>query len=172
MACRSNPIQLDEASRLWAYDHETGRLTWRIATKGHGGGISPGSDAGTIKDGYIQVGTKGRQYRVHRIAWLLMTGRHAPSDMDIDHINGKRADNRWSNLRLATRSQNNTNRKSAKTSSGVNGVYQRPDTGKWHARVTVNYRVILLGQFATKDEAVAARIAGEIEHYGNHRGTI
>jgi hypothetical protein len=167
---RANPISIQVARSLWDYNPETGEITWRVTRNAHGGRVAPGVVAGTRKDGYVQLCTSGRQYRAHRVAWLLMTGDHPPFDMDIDHVNGNRSDNRWSNLRLATRSQNNTNRRTAKTSSGVNGVYQRGDTGKWHARVTVNYRVIHLGQFDTKDEAISARRAGEAQHYGNYRG--
>lgn len=169
MACKHR-ISFDDAAKIWAYCPETGRIIWKVERRCAGGKVFPGTTAGTVKDGYMQIGTGGAHFRAHRIAWLLMTGSHAPSDMDIDHINGDRSDNRWSNLRLATRSQNNVNRKRAKTASGVNGVYQRRDTGKWHARVTVNYRVILLGQFNTKEESVAARHQGEAEHYGNFRG--
>jgi hypothetical protein len=102
-----------------------------------------------------------------------MTGEWPPENLDIDHINGNRSDNRWCNLRLATRSQNNWNRPpQANNPFGVSGVYlrtYRSGNTKWHARVTVDRKPILLGTFDTMDEAVAARRAAEIKYFGEFR---
>lgn len=68
-----------------------------------------GKQAGTLqKRGYSTIGIDGKRYYAHRLAWLYKNGE-LPSN-EIDHINGVKSDNRIDNLRLATRSQNASNR--------------------------------------------------------------
>jgi hypothetical protein len=93
--------------KLFSYDVDTG-IFIRIADLGIRARI--GSRAGWITgDGYYSMSIKCRKYRAHRVAWLYMTGKWPPHQ--IDHINGDRLDNRWGNLRLATNSQNQWNSK-------------------------------------------------------------
>lgn len=165
-------ITLDEARSLFGYNPETGDLIWKVIRKCHGGFVVPGTVAGTNSNGYTAVGVNQRIYRAHRIAWLLQTGEWPSAGMDIDHINGNRSDNRWCNLRLATRSQNNMNRSKAKTAHGAAGVYQRTyrsGNKKWHARVAFDGQLILLGHFDTKEDALAAREAAEVKYFGAFR---
>jgi hypothetical protein len=71
----------------------------------------------------------------------------APIDKEVDHINGDPLDNRKSNLRLATHSQNMFNRGKTKVNtSGFKGVSWDKRTGKW--RICVN-----LGGFETPEKA-------------------
>lgn len=65
--------------------------------------------------GYLVVYAFGRLVRAHRLAWVLMTGKWPEND--IDHINRDRADNRWCNLREATRAENLRNTGPRKTSA-------------------------------------------------------
>lgn len=80
----------------------------------------------------------------------------------VDHINRDKTDNRISNLRLATRSENarNINRRRDNT-SGITGVNFLPKTNRWTAKLTINGWNHFLGSFATKEEAVAARLKAE-----------
>ena len=57
---------------------------------------------------YSQGDIFGTAFPAHRIAFLWMTGRWP--EPETDHINGIRNDNRWSNLREVTVSQNQLNR--------------------------------------------------------------
>lgn len=152
---------------LIEYRPDTGLFHWRVARNSYGGGVRPGDEAGTIHDGYVQIIIEQRTYRAHRLAWFLMTGDFPPKGEEIDHINRDRSDNRWCNLRLVTRTQNNMNM-SIRTDnkSGCKGVGCRKDTGRWYARITVERRVILLGHFDTFAEAVAARQAAEQQYFG------
>ena len=79
------------------------------------------------KDGYLRVMYNRKAKYQHQLAFFLMEGRWAS---EIDHINGDGSDNRWSNLREVTRSQNNMNK------SNLN-VCKRPH-GWWDVRVVKN----------------------------------
>lgn len=157
----------DNLSSLIQYEPETGLFRWLVARNGYGGGVRPGDIAGTPRDGYVQINICQRVYRAHRLAWLFMTGDFPPKGHEIDHANRDRSDNRWANLRLATRSQNNMNAGlRTDNQSGCRGVSFVARTGKWHARIVVEGKVILLGDFAEKSTAIAARRRAEQSHFG------
>ena len=89
---------------------------------------------------------------------------------DVDHINHNTKDNRKSNLRVVTRSQNNMNRSlQSNNTSGVTGVCFDKRLGKWSARITVNKQTINLGLFVDFNEAVDARKCAEIKYFGEYR---
>ena len=91
-------ISYKEANDIVHYDRKTGQLHWRALAS------RKGAVAHKNASGYMIVTLKGRPYPVQRIAWLLMHGKMPAHE--IDHINANRTDNRASNLRAATRSQN------------------------------------------------------------------
>jgi hypothetical protein len=76
----------------------------------------------TSKDshGYIRVSYKGKRYLGHRVAFYLMRGIWPVED--VDHIDGDRLNNKWSNLRVASRSQNLHNQKCTRGKSQYKGV--------------------------------------------------
>jgi hypothetical protein len=96
-----------------------------------------------------------KSFATHRVAFLWMTGRWP--EPETDHINRVKNDNRWSNLREATTSQNQRNRSlNYNNKSGVTGV-RLLKNGRYTSRLA-NER---LGCFTTFEEAVAARKAAE-----------
>jgi hypothetical protein len=114
-----------------------------------------GDEAGYLHpEGYRKVFVDGKRYLVHRVVWFLIHGQD-PGDMQIDHVNMIKDDNRPSNLRLCTGAQNclNVGPKSTNT-SGIKGVCFSPKGRKkpWRAL----YRRKSLGYFATKEEAANA----------------
>lgn len=115
------------------------------------------------RDGYIKVHMDGKYYSAHRIAWLIMTGEHVKyPDFEIDHINGNRSDNRFSNLRKVTKSENQRNgSKRLNNTSGVHGVNWKAGKDRWVARIWNGPKHIYLGQFRTLEEAAIARRAAE-----------
>lgn len=171
MGGETMPFARDDVLTLLDYDQSSGVFRWRVDRLSFAGKAKAGVVAGQMNDhGYIIVGVMRRMVRAHRLAWFVMTGEWPPKGFEIDHINGVRDDNRWRNLRLVSRSQNNMNAKVRRNSTtGVAGVYQRKDTGAWHARININGKPILLGQFANKDAAIEARQSAEIKHFGQHR---
>jgi len=89
------------------------------------------------------------------------------SNLGVDHINGDGLDNRRSNLRLATTAQNGANRKlSANNTSGVTGVYWHRAQKKWGAQIKVNRRMIYLGRFIEKQDAISERQKAAKIHFG------
>jgi hypothetical protein len=110
------------------------------------------------------IHVNGRHYRSSRLAWLYMTGSWP---VEIDHANLNRADDRWTNLREATRPQNNWNTRTPLTNtSGYKGVSRKRD--KWRARIKVNGREISLGHFDTPERAFIAYIFASWDHHGEY----
>ena len=84
----------------------------------------------------------------------------------VDHINGDGLDNRRSNLRPATVTQNNRNARRRKDNrSGFKGV-TRQASGLWRARITVDGLQIRLGTFDAPEDAARAYDAAAIHHFG------
>lgn len=88
-------------------------------------------------------------------------------DLLVDHINTCRTDNRRSNLRLATHTQNVLNRRlNAANTSGVKGVSWSTNKGKWVAQISINKRKVHLGYFLDRDEATRVYREAVAEHFG------
>jgi len=84
-----------------------------------------------------------------------------PTGFDTDHINGDGLDNRRSNLRIATKSENNCNQRLSKSSaSGVKGVSWDKDRAKWAAHIKIGGKMCHLGRYASLQDA-ADRVASE-----------
>nr|WP_289306396.1 HNH endonuclease signature motif containing protein [Pseudomonas asiatica] len=81
------------------------------------------------------------------MAFFWMTGRFPMED--IDHINGNRDDNRWENLREASRSENLENINPKPNQSGMLGV-TRTRCGNWTARIMKMGSSIILGRFTAQ----------------------
>lgn len=85
-----------------------------------------------------------------------------------DHHNRNKLDNRKSNLVLCTRQENNRNKNLLSSNkSGVSGVYWYKKNKKWKAQVTINNKVIYLGTFDNKNDAIYARLKAEQKYYGD-----
>lgn len=141
------------------YDPHTGNFIWLITKKG----AKFGHAAGSYNDaGYWMVKIDQRIYRAHRLAWLYMTGLW-PKDQ-IDHINGIRDDNRWCNLREATRSENHQNLAiSKRNTSGFIGVSWHKPTQKWVAHIKVAGRGSNLGSFTKPEDAYAVYLLAKAD---------
>ncbi|HCQ8472414.1 TPA: HNH endonuclease [Klebsiella michiganensis] len=132
------------------YEPETGNFYWSNPTAHR---MHNGELAGFIDyNGYVYIKVDSKRYSAHRLAWLYVHGQF-PSEM-IDHINTIRSDNRISNLRKATRSQNMMNQATRKNSnSGVKGVGWDKKSQKWRARCQVDGIRKSIGFFDSIEEA-------------------
>lgn len=115
----------------------------------------------TFSNGYVYVTVRGVHKLAHRLAYEQMTG-HLPEN-DIDHINGDRTDNRWSNLRPATRQENMFNKGS--TRDLPKNVY-RHRSGKYRVKMKVDKITIHGGYYDSLEEAAQAAIQLQIKHHG------
>lgn len=145
---------------LFTYDPLTGSLTRRTGKK-------TGMEAAyPYGNGYFRVSIFGRDYRAHRVIWLLHTGYECATE--VDHINRVKSDNRWGNLRAASHSQNTQNfGLRVDSTSGARGVWQSPKTHKWHAHIRVSGKKIHLGCFDTLEYAAQARATAEKRVFTN-----
>lgn len=148
---------------LLHYDPETGVFTWVRPTSNR---VKPGSQCQTIGPlGYIVIGVDGVRHYAHRLAWLYMTGGF-PVEM-IDHSNGRKTDNRWRNLRAASKSQNMRNAgQRANSTSGYTGVGWHKRSAKWRAYIELDGKSVHLGLFDSAEEALVARETAAKREYG------
>lgn len=87
----------------------------------------------------------------------------------IDHINHNCLDNRKTNLRIVTHSQNMQNtRLRSNNTSGFKGVSFNKTNNRWIATIVENGNYHFLGSYATKDEAIHARQLGEKKYHGEY----
>ena len=84
----------------------------------------------------------------------------------VDHVNGDTNDNRRSNLRLCTQSQNSMNRHYDK----IVGVGRKGN--KWRARIKIEQKLIYLGTFSTESEAIEARLKAEEKYFGEYQNKM
>lgn len=152
-------------SDILSYSPETGVFKWKVKA----GSRSPGALAGSHNSyGYRLISVNNRRYFAHRLAWLLFYGE-IPDRLDIDHINGVRDDNRISNLRLATRSQNNMNSLvSSRNKSGCRGVCFHRRDKLWHARVFVGRKAVAFKTFKDKLDAIEFVVSERAEIFGSY----
>lgn len=139
------------------YSPDTGAFTWKVSyARAQAGTVAGSVDA----YGYTVIRVDTVLYKAHRLAWLYVHG--AWPKRNIDHINRNRSDNRIANLRDVDQSVNTFNGKLRKNnSSGITGVTWDADRKAWKAAIRVQYRVIQLGRFKNKSDAVAARRSAE-----------
>lgn len=152
-----------EANRLFSYNPSTGVIKWSVNV---GKKIKAGDVAGTVlSTGYVSIIVKGKAYKAHRIAWLIMFGVNP--DCDIDHVNRNRSDNRACNLRLATRSQNAINSSvSSSNSSGFKGVSFNKASGKWVANMVIDGKQKQLCKSESKEDAINAYKVASLKIHG------
>lgn len=155
----------DELKKLFRYDAEEGKLFWRPRTASDNDSKRWNlrcayKEAGTFSNGYQVVKINGSIFKSHRIIYKLHYGEEPGI---IDHHNHDGQDNRISNLRSGSLSDNNRNRRVSKANtSGVTGVVRNNGRGKkWGAQIWHNGKSIRLGHFTKKSDAIAARKQAE-----------
>jgi HNH endonuclease len=156
---------------LLAYDPDTGVLRWLPRKNSHFNGRFADKPAFTAIDGkgYHHGSLLRQSHRAHRVAWLVHYGVW-PSG-EIDHIDGDRTNNRISNLRDVSRTENGKNlRRRSDNVSGSVGVWFDVRRQKFTAQIKVGADRKHLGYFETLNAAIAARKVAEVEsgYHANH----
>jgi hypothetical protein len=163
-------VSAKRARSLFDYAPETGIVRWKVERRsGRGAGrvmASPGDRAGYVDGGgYVVIMYAGRNYRRSRLAWVIMTGRWPKAE--IDHIDGARQNDRWRNLREASRGQNLCNRSKPKNNtSGFKGVCRHLKGEKWRAQIGVASKRISLGCYETPQAAHRAYVRAAKKLHG------
>lgn len=178
----STALSHDLIVTLLSYDPDSGKLFWlprkaemfRDAGKRKGYSLCAawntrwgGKPALYTPDVYgYQHGTiLGKTYKAHRVAWCLLTGDWP--DGFIDHKNGDRSDNSATNLREATRTENqqNTTSRSGSTSPYL-GVSWERRCSRWNVRIKINGKQKHIGNFECQIEAAKAYDRAALKYFG------
>ena len=148
------------------FEYKDGSLYWKVRKAPH---VKVGAKVGSpTKYGYETVYVDGRNWRIHRLVFLM---QHGYLPKMIDHINGNRIDNRIENLRAANDNQNAHNMgMRPDNSSGIKGVSWNKDRQKWAVRVNHNKKTY---QRYVQDLELAELVAIEMRsklhgEYANH----
>jgi hypothetical protein len=154
-------ISVDRLREVLSYCADTGVFYWKaICCKR----MSVGTVAGSVKkNGYVAICVDGNRYPAHRLAWAYVTGQWPAGD--IDHINKVPGDNRFANLREATRSQNKQNSDYTHGTSKYRGVYWIKKSKKWGAMIEINDQRIWLGSFNQETQAARAYMEARAKHH-------
>jgi hypothetical protein len=160
-------LTLERLRELLIFVPETGLFYWKVDRPPVRAGVVAGGLNGR---GYIQICIDKHLYLAHRLAWLYMTGEWPPAD--IDHENLNRSDNRWTNLRDATRSQNGANQGiRSDNTSGFKGVFWCTTRKRWLATLNIDGKQKTLGRFDTPEAAADAYAAAARKHFGEFSRT-
>ncbi len=115
-------------------------------------------------NGYIWAEHNHKKIYLHRLILNL-----CKRNVYADHINHNTCDNRRENLRPATNSQNQMNRdKPKQNTSGVKGVYWHKNKQKWQANIQVDNKLLYLGIFPSKQDAIKARKDAEKKYFNQY----
>jgi len=149
------------------YNPQTGAFYWRVFRSGR---AVQGQQAARAPrgSGYATIFVDGHLYAAHRLAWLHVTGSW-PTGL-VDHKDGVKANNAFSNLRDVSHGVNLQNQRKARVDNllGLLGVTHHPKNNKFQARITLDKKTRSLGYFKTADEAHAAYLKAKRElHVGN-----
>jgi hypothetical protein len=147
---------------LFNYDENTGLFFRKLDANN---GRKAGEVAGYIdKEGYVVIAVDGRNYYAHRLVFLYMEGCF-PDDC-IDHADKNKANNKLSNLRKATKSENGQNLNiSVRNTSGYTGVYYEKSSNRWRARIVINKKSISLGRHKSPELAYEAYKIGKAKYH-------
>lgn len=151
------------------YNETKGEFTW---IKRPNKNIHLHTRAGTKNSaGYRVISLFGKRYLEHRLAWFFVHGEMPKHE--IDHINQIRDDNRISNLRQVTRSENQRNKTRKDSRVDEVGIWWCRRRKRYIAEITLNGKKVYQKSFTDIDEAIQQRKAKALElgFHDNHGKT-
>jgi hypothetical protein len=169
MAKIKNPdLTVKRVKELLHYDQETGVFYWladrSIKTKA---GDRAGSLCPTTK--YIRIIIDHKRVKAHRLAWFYSYGEWPGL---LDHEDGVKSNNKLSNLRECSTSENAENQgRFSSNKLGARGVQFKAGRSKpYQAKITVCGKIRTLGHYATVSEASDAYMAAKKEYHSFYSG--
>jgi hypothetical protein len=162
-------ITQEDLKKSVSYNPDTGEFI-RLIASGYRGRHKVGTKIGSLhRCGYVECMILGHRVLLHRLAFLYVTGKWPESE--VDHIDGNRSNNAWSNLRQITHQANIQNQRKARgdnKSSKMLGCSFDKWSGKYVARIRSNGKYLNLGRFETAAEAHSAYLQAKRRlHEGN-----
>ena len=155
-------LTVDRLKELLHYDPETGLWTWLVTLNARG---KKGYEAGCRrKDGRMVIRIDYRLYLGSRLAVLWMTGSW-PKNY-VDHRDCDPTNDKWSNLREATHSQNNMNSRTRRSETGIKGVRWHKQNKNWTADIKFNGKRRHLGSFECPAAAHLAYVLAASKAFG------
>jgi len=146
---------------LLHYDPSTGIFTWKVDRHNR---RTAGKIAGHLSAGYWIIKIEGRSYRAGCLAWLHVKGFW--SELIIEHADMDGTNNRWDNLREATKTQNQGNIGPRFGTSKFKGVHWDKRRSKWVASIGYCRRVFNLGRYDVEVDAARAYDRAAIKRFG------
>lgn len=159
-------ITQERLKNLLSYNSENGEFKWVRPTSNR---VRVGQIAGAVNstDAYVRIMIDGKIYSAHRLAWLYVNGSHP--FYEIDHIDGDHGNNRITNLREATRKQNQENTRLQKNNkSGHRGVVWDSTNNKWKAYVNHTRVHNHIGLFTSLEKAAIAAKGARDKLFTHH----
>ena len=159
-----NLMSKQQVLDLFIYDYDCGGLLWRIGRTN----VVAGSKAGSLKSkGYLSVQVDKKLYKLASLVWIMFNDTFDES-LVVDHIDGDPSNNKISNLRLASSSENQLNSAKRKgTSSKYKGVHWNKQSNSWRASIRINGKAKYIGNYSNEYAAhlawceVAKELHGE-----------
>lgn len=120
-------------------------------------------------EGYLLItlykNSKRKIFSVSRVVASTFLLPKEDYQIEVDHINSIKTDNRLENLRWVSPMENSGLRNLNKNfSSKYIGVYYRKNRGKWQASISKGNKKTTIGSFLTEEEAYQARIKYELDN--------
>lgn len=153
-------ITLKQLRRHLSYDVDTGEFRRRTSNNNR---WKVGEIAGSVHaGGYWVIRLLGREYQANMLAWFYIKGRW-PKKI-VDHKDRDKKNNRWANLRLASKSQNAANQDVRKNNKlGVKGVIR---VGSRYKAYIWKGKQIRLGSFDNAELAAKAYQEAAVSLFG------
>lgn len=173
-------INLGDDMIAWVdqQDAEVAGMGWKVMKAGYksAGGVEGGHGFHYYAVSYHRIGKQSIVYYLHNLIWERYSGLPVPKGFLVDHINGDKMDNRRENLRLATRTENEANKKKRRTHgkdrelhSKYKGVSKMTDGRKkcWRVTITSNGVQRNVGNYYSEREAALAYNEAAKQLFGN-----